>query len=254
MNDKVAVVSDLHGHDQALRQAVNFYDGIHVLANGDIVDGPPYSSPKETIHILADIGATLVRANHEGVLLGALTDTDRGRRAGWQEQWLSPTKTQRYESNTLRSYGLERMPSWDDTAEALKAKLKELGHLAILEEALPYYETDEMLVVHAGLAHWNTWQVQRRELEAAGALMDARQFLEEPPFMGSFDYAKEWRTPYDLGKPLITGHAHRKASAEARTYSTHGRLRRIQLASHLSVGQPLFVYESWTQQIRVFEQ
>jgi hypothetical protein len=133
--------------------------------------------------------------------------------------------------------------------------MQEVGHITLLKEAELYYESDELLTVHAGLAHWIPWARQQSLLDTASDLKRAGIFLNEPEQLINYDYATDWQRPYDVPKTLITGHHHKHGTSE-RTYSKFPRLYpdRVVLASHLSDGDPLFVYESWTGQVKTFEQ
>lgn len=254
--EKHVVMSDLHGQADLLRKVVDYYDNdVEYLVNGDVIDRGKNS--KGLVSLLMEIGARVNKGNHEWVLQAALSDIDSQRRNAWQVVWLGVGGQKLGYENLflLRSYGLERLPRRTDTAQALKETMREAGHWQWLVDTEMYTETDELLVVHAGLKSTVSWQQQRRKLDAIQAMQEARIFLDEPSQLFDYEFSNDWGVPKDLDKVLITGHTHRGGKAEARVYPSPPELpHRVQLASNLAIGMPLYVYENWTGQVREFSQ
>jgi hypothetical protein len=254
--ENFVVVSDVHGQRDLLLRVIDYYGlPLGYRFNGDLIDrGPDSKGTLEVVKELGDI-ATVIDGNHEVSLKAALTDADDSRRSGWQDVWLGlPPIYRPHEIRLLESYGLERQSENELTAQLLKQEMARLGHLALLEQAIPYYEDDEYLIVHAGLDHQQSWKKQRSELDEYAAFTQSKQYLNQPDPIFEMAYSNRWEIPWDLNKTLITGHSHRERSSEERLYSKHNKLKRVQLASNLTAGAPLFVFESWSKNIRVFEQ
>jgi hypothetical protein len=239
--DRSVVLSDIHGHADKLREAVSWYgENMHYVINGDMIDRGP--DTKETLNILSDIDASLLLGNHEWALLGALDDKDPSRQAAWQEVWSG------YESGTLAAYGHDR--SQPENLLRFRDILESVGHIALLRSAGLYYESADMMVVHAGLDSRQPWADQKAALEALDDARSASQFDSEPPQLFSHAYASDWKRPRDLGKTLVTGHHHKRGPARCRTYPAGDKMpERVQLASRLTAGDPLFAYESWSGEI-----
>lgn len=253
-HERVVVLSDVHGFAEKVRAVVDHYDNdVHYVFNGDCVDRGPDS--KGVLDIIQETGGDLVLGNHEWVLLAALTERDTARQWGWGETWLFRTTTSRpYEDQCLTSYGQTRRSNPFETAHYLRARLQELGHLALLQAAPLYYETDDLLVVHAGLITNKPWQKQQAKLDKLDVLKKAGIFQAEPEQWESYRHALDLGRPADVHQTLVTGHAHLKADSHARSsgQNSTGIPRRVQLASFLNKGDSLFVYESWTGQIMPF--
>ncbi|MBA3758574.1 metallophosphoesterase [Candidatus Saccharibacteria bacterium] len=248
------VLTDLHGHADKLREAVAWYgDDTHFVINGDVLDRGPDSC--ETLNIIKDLDADLVLGNHEWAMLGAFNEQDSERRWAWLQLWLGKGgKVSGYEGNTLKSYGERQRSNELETAHYFKERLQKLGHLALLQKSELYYEDDELLVVHAGLSTRLTWARQQSKLDEASALAKGRIYIDEPPQLISYEYAMDWERPSDVQQTLITGHHHgrSKQTATRRFPEYGGKPTRVQLASSLIAGDPLFAYESWTGKITRF--
>lgn len=248
------VLTDLHGHADKLREVVTWYgDDTHFVINGDVFDRGPDSC--ETLNIIQDLDADLVLGNHELAVLGALGEKDSERRWAWLHLWLAQGGTTRgYEENTLESYGEKRRSNDIETAHYFKEKLIALGHLALLENAGMYYEDEELLVVHAGLSTQLTWARQQKKLDAAVLLAAHGTYEEEPDQLISYQYATDRNRPSDIGQTLVTGHHHGRSKDldHRRFYGSGPKPVRVQLASSLVQGDPLYAYESWTGDITRF--
>lgn len=247
------VVSDLHGNDRKFGQIVNHYgEDMHYVVNGDFVDGA--IGTKRLMSMFDNLDTTLIRGNHELVLMAALLDENPETRESWQDLWLGTPDFSGYEHNTLESYGLERSEEPSETAIILRETMHKLGHLALLKQTQMYYETENLLVVHAGLNPVITWQDQRKYLDDIDANVSAGIFEEEPEQLRSFLLSKTVGTPKDLDKTLVTGHTHTNKSAEERRWPRNTRFpSRVFLASHLRGGAPAFAYESWSGRVKAFE-
>lgn len=249
---ETVVVSDLHGQAEKFQDVVRHYgDSAHYVINGDVFDRGP--DTKGVMDIIKDLDHDFILGNHEWVLAGALSDVDSVRRKAWQQMLLSNTKRQRYEMNVLSSYGLPEYSHHEDTAKALKEKLQQLGHWAILNAATMWFEDDNVFVVHAGLRGRLNMAHSHQRLDAFTALHQARNYLEEPDELASFELASGYEKPVDLSKILITGHVHfRKSVNERIYYCGHKSPQRVYLASYLDMGDPLFAYESNSGKIQTF--
>jgi len=259
MSELLVVLTDVHGFADVVGNVVDYYGNeVQFLFNGDSVDRGPKT--KETLEIIKNLGenATLNLGNHCWALLGALTDADPERREAWlQETWAPPSPKRRLESNTFKSYGIDHYLRIEDKAKALRETMQELGHLSLLESGRLYYEDEQMLVVHAGTDNDQTWQAQRRQLDASEALAKARIYIDEPAQIFHTPLCNVTQAPKDIvHKTLVTGHSHDRSPANARILTRPGEDRpaRIRLASSLQKGDPLFAYETWNHNIRTFEQ
>lgn len=255
--EKIAVIPDLHGRADLLQAAHRRYGDIGYVILGDIIDGEP--QVKQAIDIAKDIGAVLLKGNHEWTMLAALNERDEEVRRTWQNQmWLAGM----YEKGTLKSYGVKRYPERDDTAKATKEVLAEVGHMNYLANAPLYFEGPDFIVVHAGLTKWswlgteNILYSQKKELEKTQELTKENNFTAVPPQV--FDdpehnlaLSSSPEAFVATGKTVITGHAHLTLPAEERL--TAGG-KRVRLASHLNNGEVLFVWESWTGNVVAIEQ
>lgn len=257
METPTYVVSDLHG------QAVKFGKAVealgpdsHWVINGDRFDRG--EQPRELLDIELSLpNRTSLLGNHEWAYLGGLTDADPVSRNVWQNALFSASRRARMEFNVLKSYGVSERYDPEGTALALKEKLEEFGHLALFQEAEVYYEDDDVFVIHAGVdSELSIAEIYRR-LDVLRALHQAHRYDVdgvEPDEIFSFRFAHDLSTPRDLGKTLVTGHVHFNKSAEDRMLTPTGAQKpsRVQLASYLDKGNPLFVYDVLEQRIHSF--
>lgn len=154
-----------------------------------------------------------------------------------------------YERGTLSSYGVDpRLPN-EAAADALRNAMDSAGHLALLNSAELYFETDEYIVVHAGLST-TPWMVQRKELDTYRQMVANRDYSAAPEqvFDTSDAHNKTHKhstqaEAFDAtDKIVITGHAHSHLN-ESERVTADGK--RVRLASKLAIGMPLYVWQSW---------
>jgi len=248
------VASDLHGQAEKFESVVEQL-GVdsHWVINGDILDRG--DKTKELLDSFLQIeNLELLTGNHEWSYLGGLTSLDPSFRSAWQEKLFSPVKRNRIEMNVLHSYEVSRHYDPEGTAKALKEKMQELGHLGLLQSSQVYYEDDDIFVIHAGLKSEMPMRQIYHQLDALQAKHNAHTYDNEPDELFSFRLARDYSTPRDLGKLLITGHTHLDEPSEKRLYTPKGSTQptRVFLASYLDKGAPLFVYDCQEKIVRVF--
>jgi hypothetical protein len=162
------------------------------------------------------------------------------------------------EQRTLDSYGVSQQDRFSlqlsshIIATNRKQALRGAGHDDYLREAPFYYEDDSIVGVHAGLTPHQTWAAQRASLETAAELSSQGFYLGMPEQIASFSLANTANRPGGLAdKTLVTGHEHfRNRSADERVIKVGGRATRVFLASALTKGEPLFVYDTDEQKVR----
>lgn len=236
--DKYLVIPDLHGQSDKLYAVINHYraEAPQLLSLGDVLDGG--INPRDCVQMLIDEGAVILSANHEWTALAAMQSTNN--QSVWQRIWLG-----RYQRKTLESYAVR---SSEYVAMELREKMRELGHLAFLNSALPYFETPEFIAVHAGLTD-EPWEDQKAYLDAANADCLAGDYDSEAEQIFDLDFVLSTQdTTTATDKLVVSGHAHNRTTS-INNYPENNRLR---LASKMSAGLPLFVWESWTGKIVPF--
>lgn len=246
-SEKLVVIGDQHGREDRMQAIWDFYgdsvDG-YVLA-GDIVDGP---DTKGAIDIATKyMGAVLVRGNHEGHLLTAMFECDEDVR-----QLYASYMWPQIHDRVLESYGIYPDIPTPGNALRLRDKMPD-KHQVFLRESKPYIETDEFVVVHAGLSA-DTWAMQRQYLRAIEALNRSGMYIIEgengfPYQLGEGQKRVEETNLKKLGlqKTLLSGHFHMPSSDPATRTRNNGQ--------HLLLATPKkadfsVVYESWTKQLK----
>lgn len=250
--EKYAVLGDIHGRYEHVEAVINRYKGhgVTIVTVGDVVDGTHRSNTKRTIDLLLGCGAINIYGNHEWVLAAMLYEQNESAKGVWTTVW------EDYHSMVLASYGIDepdkvrRYPDyyWLDKAKKLHSNMGEYGHLPFFQGLLPYFETDEFLVVHAGITS-EPWTNQRQKLdEIANTAIEQQDWSLEPVqiFDTDFKLSKETNIGADFTKRLITGHDHTSENSLSRTTDCG---RRIRLASSLQKNSPLFVWESWRNNV-----
>lgn len=173
MAGRIIALGDIHGCDVALGRllaelALEPHDRLVLL--GDVVDRGPGTREAidQLLELQARVPVVLVRGNHEEMMLEAIT-------AGkFMEPWLRFGG-----SATLFSYGGDR--------ENIPG-----AHLAFLEEALEYFQTDAELFIHANLEPGVVLEKQRAE------------WLRWTHLTGL-------ETPHESGKRVLCGHTPQKS-------------------------------------------
>lgn len=254
MSERIVVVTDLHGRPDKFRSVLSWYDeGQRIIVNGDSLDKGPDS--KGLLDLFMKTNVTINLGNHCMTPLAAMTDIDPDRRDVWQKSWLGGGVAYRsHVDSMLSSYGIKRYPKNNDTALALHDAMHAVGHLALLQNANLYTETEDMVTVHAGLDPTKTWEKQREELDENMVLFDKGIFLTEPPQLYAYSHSVDASLPIGTNKTLVTGHAHinRHTAERSMRLDKSRNIGRVMLASDLERGDPLFAYESWSGQIIAF--
>ena len=237
------VTSDLHGQDRLLEKVIDMYPGVRIISNGDELDG---DNPRALLEVGSEYGILRTVGNHEGVTRAVMLERDSEIKQLYQERWRhrKPNFLQ-YEYGTLKSYGVDVKLKNDEAAERLKDKMFELGHIALLKEAKLYYETDDYIVVHAGLTN-APWEDQKALLDAASVRMALNDYSSIPVQIMDSDY--DLSNGHALGatdKIVISGHSHFLQEPERSIDNG----KRIRLASKLAIGQPLYLWQSWDNQV-----
>lgn len=265
--DKHVVMTDLHGEHKVFERTVNEYvddPDVGFVINGDILDrkGETPDIDKgvfRTLELIKNLGnrAVLTIANHEWYSLGAMLSQDAGVRSAMTDAWLGIYGGHGTEINTLCSYDIKSRDIY--TPDDLKDALEQVGHLAVLTAAVPYYETDQFIATHAGIQPSTSWEEQREYLDQVAEDMSQGVFYDQPPQWFSFEHATSTKPIKATNKTVVSGHAHylmppdpsskRKQQLSAKRSVNNGK--RIRLASQLN--QPaqdsLFVWQDWDSQI-----
>lgn len=241
------VVSDLHGHDELLAKVIERYPGVRIISNADEIDG---KDSRALFDLAGEHDILRTTGNHELVTRGSLQAIDPEVRAVWQDMWRhDDPRYRQYEHGTLRSYGISNELGNAAAAEKLFDKMDRLGHIALLNEARMYYETDDFIVVHAGLTEL-PWLEQRKQLDGAGVRIQMRDFTVEPEQIMDRDFSLSNGTASKAtDKIVISGHAHRLSNPER--VIDNGR--RIRLASRLAIGESLYAWQSWDNEVVTIE-
>ena len=273
--DRHVVIPDLHGENRLLEDVIHKYQraDIGFVFLGDLIDrkGPNYevnSVPKllDTVMDLDD-KAIITLANHELILLGSLSSEDplRAYAYGYYYDMIK--------ANTLRDYGVpEDRIGWNKNE--LRSIMKDLGHLALLESATPYYETETFIATHAGINHKTPWEEQKRKLDILAIELSEGYYPDPYPKNGvqletelepifSMKNATDTSPITSTDKVIISGHAHNLSGQKVMNleigrnpikYRKILNGQRIRLASQLNRprNDDLFVYQDWDQEIKVF--
>lgn len=244
--EKLIFVPDLHGHDELLRATHQVYgDDVRYLIMGDVVDGT--DRVRQTLDIMLDIDSRMLVGNHEWAMLAAIFE----RRNKERQQWRDDIWLRRYQLGTLDSYSVNDRYQPATRALKLGQALLRHGHLDLLQNAALFYEDDEHVAIHAGLTNY-TWSAQKDALLEAERAFRQNHFRSEPVQLFDHDHtiARKATTLKSLGKIIISGHSNLTLSADDRVTD---KGRRVRLGSRLHLGDPLFVYESWTGQVRAIQ-
>lgn len=174
IQEPLIVIPDVQAHYRQLDGLVGYFRRSGYLADhkivllGDVVDrGCDSRLTVEMVCSLIDDGHVCLKGNHDFVLESAadLAPLDSSVRRAWISRWAT-----RYEAGTLKSYGV-RTPSrnapleeWVAAADALHEAMPE-RHRRFFREMPWFAETDNLVLVHAGLALGTTWEAQRLVLE-----------------------------------------------------------------------------------------
>lgn len=248
MNEKVLVIPDLHGHSQHLAKVEKMYGDRpdrYVLLGDMLSSG---LDPAGVLELAKKLGATTLAGNHEITLLQAMKDSDIANR-------IKVRRSERdFSVGSLRkfidSYDLHGPRRTSEILKRLESEMEKRDHWRYLAGAAMYYENNDMICIHAGLQPHIAWPNQRQSLDkipneiADGRFSRPIQIFDTPEKTLS-NYPTAFRS---TKKIVVTGHAH-----SPRGERLSEDKKRVRLASRLREGEPLFVYESWSQRIRQIE-
>lgn len=241
------VFSDLHAQAVRSEPVFKYYgEDVRKISAGDAIDG---EDTKALLELFGEYNVLHVKGNHEIVTEAVMQEVDEDNRAFWQSRWRhNDSRYHQYERHMLRSYGIDEKLRNPEAAEELKEKMKQIGHLSLLNQAKLYYETDDYIIIHGGLTD-EPWEEQRSQIDKASIQIMLGNYSEVPNQTMDENFKlsnSNYVTATD--KKLITGHTHLDRTAER--MSDNGR--RIKLASKLAIGAPLYVWQSWDNKIVTF--
>ena len=137
---RTLIISDIHGEldtfDKLLQKAKYDANNDQLILLGDYVDrGPNSKGVLNRVIELKDLGAIVLRGNHDDMMVAAIDD-EPGARERWERNGAIPT-LQNYDPSIE---GME-IPDTDIFRE----------HIAFIRELDYYHETEEYIFVHAGV-------------------------------------------------------------------------------------------------------
>jgi hypothetical protein len=162
------IVPDTHGHLSKVEQLVEhcrkkgYLQDHKFLFLGDYVDrGPDVRGLLDLLVQLHSEGHHFIMGNHEYVLMKALYCRDEKVIPQWRTRWAN-----RYEADTLESYGINVHLPHNVSGEALHRVLVELhrvmpeAHKQFLWNLPLWYEQPGLIGIHAGL-NMDNWEDQK---------------------------------------------------------------------------------------------
>lgn len=238
------VMSDVHANVAKLERVAEIYPGVRLIDAGDRFDG---GNTSRYIQAAGELGVLSAIGNHEWVLAACLQEKDEQIRDLFISRWRPGPRYLPYEKDTLKSYGISEQQSNWQALEKLYKIMARSGHLDLLNISKVYYETDDFIVIHAGLIS-EDWDGQKKYLDRVQNRFDNFDYIHPPKqimdeeftlstFSGDFHATK---------KTVITGHVHLKADEKQRK-SPSGR--HVRLASQLNKLDPLYVWQSWDGEV-----
>jgi len=270
--DKHVVIPDLHGEHEMAERVIDAYidfPDVNFVFLGDVLDRRGITTDSEkgvfrTLEHIRKLGerAVMVIANHEWYPLAAIYSREGVYKETAIETWLGLESSRSPEFNTLSSYDLDKID--DNVTEQFKSALMKAGHLAVLTQAMPYFETDRFIAVHAGVDPFIDWATQKDDLRDIACDMAHGVFYDNPEQWFSMDLAVDTRPILGTTKTVVSGHAHhlqnnlkdnRLSFKTSRHRSLYGG-KRVRLASQLNAPrtQPLYVWQDWDGEIIQFDQ
>lgn len=193
MSERLIVIGDVHGsYDQLVRLIDSPYtDDRHIVFVGDLIDRGPQS--KKVLDVAVQLaaewaqGVTLLRGNHEQVLLEFLSTGDA--------------------TSFLKNGGLSTVASYYDAVppNILSVFRREfpMTHLTFLRGSVTCIETDDVLISHMG---YDPARPTMRDLDAMVLQAHQDLFRLPPPGPDKLTifghYAQSTRRPY-LGHRLV---------------------------------------------------
>ncbi len=198
------VVPDTHAHLREVEAVLNYCERQGLLSThrlvflGDYLDRGPDS--RGLIDLCIDYqkkGHIFLMGNHEYVLLKVLDATFVN---SWVMRWYL-----RYEENLLASYGVDKPIDNVFSSYSLSIIIDELreampsSHLDFLRSLPYYYETEDLICVHAGLK-MTSWRKQKKELNGDNFSKD--QIGPDQIFSRELALAKK----HGAKKLVVSGH------------------------------------------------
>ncbi len=251
-SDKLVAISDLHGYDEPLEEAVGFYGDKpdRYLLNGDVIGAGPNTA--RTLDIAKSIDADITLGNWELYLLAGMLNEDPEIRQRIQTTARVFSERKGVLDAIASSYGVKtRNVKHSEKVERLHEAMLEKGHLQMLAKAAMYFEGEDFIVVHAGLTD-SGWLLQKQELfYARKDLVEntGEEEFEEPPQITSLALAHQTEAFQATHKTVVTGHAH---TPQGDRITAGGA--RVRIGSQLELREPLQVWQSWNGQLREFSQ
>lgn len=260
--DRHVVVPDIHGEHKVLERIINKYDNepdIGFVFLGDVLDRKGLAPDTEkgvfqSLELIRQLGsrAVMTMANHEWLFHAASSASDSELKKSLTNDWLGTTPDNSVEQNVLSAYDMDPLRRDQSTSRELSKRMARVGHLAILNSASPYYETERFIATHAGIMPGVAWDLQRNYLTEVAKEMDEGLFYDRPPQWFSMKLATSIEPIIQTDKVVISGHAHVLGKASKRfpdqrkERSLHDG-RRIRLASTLNAPSraPAFVWQDW---------
>lgn len=260
-HDKHVVIPDLHGEDGLAQKVVDLYideADICFVFLGDILD-KRYAPRNDkgifnTVELIKNLGnrAIITIANHEWVTLASLYDESNERQTAHElgARNFYGNKT------TLESYGVD--PQSSSAREDLKNAFAENGHDEVLLSAVPFYETEKFIAVHAGVEHHWDWDEQREYLIDVAREMANGVYERQPSAWFSTELATDIKQVSSTEKTVVSGHAHNlknglksfKYPVKTSTDRIVNDGQRVRLASQLNNScDPLFIWQDWDGQL-----
>lgn len=137
---RILAISDIHGEFERFEQLLNVAqynsDTDQLILLGDYVDrGPDSCAVLNKVMKLKDLGAIVLRGNHDDMMVAAADHSNEG----W-ERW-------------GRNGAIQTLKSYDASIESMEIPDSELfrKHVSFIKSLDYYYETDEYIFVHAGV-------------------------------------------------------------------------------------------------------
>jgi hypothetical protein len=270
--DRHVVIPDLHGENKLLERVVDKYqrEDTGFVLLGDLIDRKGDLNEVNSVPKLLDtiIGlgnrAIITLANHELILLGALNADDplRAYAYGYYYDMIK--------AHTVSDYEI-RDDKFGWNKEELKQKMTELGHLALLMSATPYYETETFIATHAGINHTKPWEDQKQNLDRLAEDLSKGIYPDPYPMNGvqpeaelepifSMKNATDTREITSTDKIIVSGHAHSLHGSKVmglevgRNPLKYRKIlngQRIRLASQLNrpKNDDLYIWQDWDEEI-----
>ena len=269
--DRHVVIPDLHGEYKVLDKIVDEYwdePDIDFVFLGDLLDRKGIKNDHEqgvfrTLDTVKELGnrAVVAIGNHEWMFLASTCASDPAQREVMNRNWLGTRTKEGCERNVLSSYNLDPEQRDHTTAKRLRRKMERIGHMAVLTSMVPYFETEDFIATHAGVALDESWEVQREYLDSVAEEMRHGDFHEKPEQWFSMKLATTTEPIRHTHKVVVSGHAHALVSnnKSCKNQSLERVLhdgKRIRLASSLNppVRAPAYIWQDWDGQVVEFPQ